>query len=94
MPHSTILEPLVSAVEDDGFLPDAPEHVPDLAKEEEKMDIINAASQSEDSIGEALRTDVKLEDLFNNVHDDEDDEFSGSSASTINNECSPPEAPL
>lgn len=97
MPHSTVSEPLLSDgwVEEDIILSDAPEQVPDPAKEEGKMDINNGASQSEDSIGEASRTDIKLEDLFNDVNDDDDDdEFSGLRASSTNNESNPPGAPL
>ena len=79
---------------DNSNLPDAPEHVPDLAQEERNMDLIDDASRFEESSGEMLEKDVKLEDLFNDVDDDEDDEFSGSGVSNPNNESSPPDAPL
>lgn len=96
MPHSTASEPMVSEVlvEQNSMLPDTPEHVPDHAKEEGKMDIIDHAWQLEDSTGEAPRMDVKLQDLFNDVTDDEHDEFSGSGVSNTKNESSPPKPPL
>lgn len=95
MPHSTASAPMLSEglVEEDSILPDAPDQVPDPAKEEGNIDLVDFASQSEESTGEAPRTDVKLEDLFNDVYDNEDDEFSGSGVLS-NNESSPPEAPL
>ena len=96
MPHSTASEPMFS--EDltvgDSFLPDAPEQVPDPAKEEEKMRMNDDTSHFENSMVEASRTDVKLEDLFNDDNDDEDDDFSGFGISESNKESSPPEAPL
>lgn len=96
MPHSTASEPVLSGglVEEDIINLDAPGQVPDHTKEEGKIDMCNSVSPSEDSTGEAPRMDVKLEDLFNDVNDDEDDEFSGSGVSNTNNESSPQEAPL
>lgn len=96
MPHSTASEPMLSEglVERERILLAAPEQISDRAKEEGKMDIVDGASQSEKSTAEAPRMDVKLEDLFNDVDDNEDDEFSGSRVSNTKNESSPLEAPL
>ena len=93
MPHSTALEPMLSggSVEEDSILPDAPVQAPNP---DGKMDRTEGTSQSEDSTGEAPRTDVKLEDLFNDFNDDEDDEFSDSRISDTNNKSSPTGAPL
>ena len=95
MPHSTASAPMLSdgLVEEDGVLLDAPDQIPDPAKEEGNISLIDVASQLEESTGEAPRTDVKLEDLFNDVHEDEDDEFSGSGVLNCN-ESSPLEAPM
>ena len=96
MPHSTASEPMVSEVSDEqnSMLLETPEHVPDHAKDEGKMDIIDRAWQSEDSTGETPRMDVKLEDLFNDITDDEHDEFPGSGVSNTKNESSPLKPPL
>lgn len=96
MPHSTASEPVLSGglVEEDSIILDAPGQVPDYTKEEGKIDMYDSVSPSEDSAGEAPRMDVKLEDIFNDVDDDEDDEFSGSRVSNTNSEGSPQEAPL
>lgn len=66
---------------------------PDVAEEGEEMDITADASRSKEPAGELQRTDVKLEDLFNDVNEYELDEFSGSESLSIN-KSSPPEAPL
>lgn len=94
MPHSTTSVPMSSEdlVEEDSFLPDAPEQNP--AEEDGKMHMSDVKSQLENSTGEALRTDVKLEDLFDDDSDDEDDEFSGLGVLGSNNESGSPEAPL
>ncbi len=98
MPHSTASESRSS--EDravgDGILPDAPEQIPDSVKEEGKMDMIDDASHSRMMTGEVPRTDVKLEDLLNDVDGDESDELLSLVVSSTNNESSnsPPEAPL
>ena len=95
MPHSTVSAPMLceSLVEEDSIIPDAPEQVPDSAKEEGNMDMIDSPFQSGESTGEAPKTDVKLEDLFNDVDADQDDEFSDS-ISLNNNESTPLEAPM
>lgn len=97
MPHPTALEPMVSEawIVEDSNLPDATEHVPDFAQEERNMDMIDDASRLEESTGEMLEKEVKLENLFNDIDDDDEgDEFSGSGVSNPDNESSPPDAPL
>ena len=96
MPHSTASELVLSGglVEEDIINLDAPGQVPEHTKEGGKIGMYNSVSPSEDSTGEAPRMDVKLEDLFNDVNDDEDDEISGSVVSNTNNESSPKEASL
>ena len=81
-------------LEEDSILPDAPEQISDSAKEKEgNMDMIDGPFQSEESTGEAPKTDVKLEDLFNDVDDEQDDDFSDS-IFLNDNESTPLEAPL
>ena len=96
MPHSTAPVPMLPDClsEEDVILPDAPEETPGRSKEEGNMDINDGAAQSNRSTSEATRTDVRLEDLFNDVEDDEDDEFSGSAVSITNEENISPDAPL
>ena len=97
MPHSTALEPIFSEalVMDDTGLPNALEEASDPTKEEESMDmVIDDVSHTGESIGEVSRTEVKLEDIFNDVNDDEDDDFSGSGVSNANNESNSPAAPV
>ena len=74
----------------DCFLPDAPEQIPDSTKGEDKT---SDDSRAEESTGKVTRNDVKLDDLFDDFGDDEDDELSGSGSSNCNNESSPSEAP-
>ncbi len=95
MPHSTVSAPMLceGLVEEDSILPDAPEQVPDFAKGKGNLDMIDGPLRSEESTGEAPKTDVKLEDLFNDVDDDQDDEFSDS-IFLNNKEITPLEAPL
>ena len=96
MPHPTALEPILSQalIVDDSYLPDAPKHIPDLAQGERSIDMIGDDTRLEESGVEMLEKDVKLEDLFNDVDADEDDEFSDSGVSNPNNESSPSDAPL
>lgn len=93
MPHSTASESMASegTAEDDGVLPNGPEQGPDPAKDEEKLSTIDGASQSDVSTCRAANMDVKLEDLFDDV---EDDEFSGSPITIVNSESRTPESPL
>lgn len=93
MPHSTVSEPMsseLSNVEDD-LVPNASKPVPNPMKDED-MDV--GTSYPETPTAKLLGKDVKLEDLFNDADEDEDDEFSGSGVPNGNNESSPPEAPL
>ena len=76
-------------IREDSILLDAPEQNGDAMKEEEKLILIDGVSQLNKSTAEAPRTDVKLEDLFNDVNNDEDDEFSVSGV-----QSSPSDAPL
>ena len=95
MPHSTSPVQMLSDYlsEEDVVLPDAPGEAPGQSKEAGSMEMIDRASHSNCSISEATKTDVKLEDLFNDVDDDED-EFSGSAVSNINEKNISPDAPL
>ena len=72
-------------------LPDAPEQVPDFTKEEDKID---DASHAKESTGNVTRNDVKLDDLFDDFGDDEDDVLLSSGSSNSNNGNSPSKAPL
>ena len=96
MPHSTVPVQMPSDClsEEDVVLPDAPEEALGQLKEEGNMEMKDEASHSSCSISEATKTDVKLEDLFNDVDDDEEDEFSGSPGSNINEKNISPDAPL
>ena len=96
MPHSTTPLQMLSDClsEEDIVLPDAPEEAPGQLKEEVNMEKNDGASHSDWATSEATKTDVKLEDLFNDVDDDEEDEFSGSAVSNINEKNIPPDAPL
>ena len=96
MPHPTAPVPMLPDClsEEDVVLADAPEEAHGQSKEEGNMNMNDGASHSNYSTCEATKTDVKLEDLFNDVDDDEDDEFSGSAISNINEENISPDAPL
>ena len=80
--------------EEDVVLPDAPEEAPGQSKEEGNMEMNDGASHANCSISEATKTNVKLENLFNDVDDDEEDEFSGSATSNTNEKMISPDAPL
>ena len=92
MPHSPESEKDVSEdfVVEENLLPDAPEQVQDPAKLEEGMAIIDNALHIELQAGAVPRTDVKLEDLFDDASGDEKDDFSGTGVSNIINGSSPP----
>ena len=96
MPHSTAPVQMRSDClsEEDVVLADAPEEAPGPSKEEGNMEMNDHASHSNCSVSEATKTDVKLEDLFHDVDDDEEDEFSGSAVSNINEKNISPDAPL
>ena len=83
--------PVEALISGDCSLPEAPEQVPGSTKEEGKMD---DASHAEESTGKVTRNDVKLDELFDDIGGDEDDELLGSRGSKSNNENSPSEAPL
>ena len=93
MPHSTVTEPVVpsSPAEEDSVLPDAPPQALDYVKAE-----IEDENKTErgDSMSKAPYADVKLEDLFNDGDDEDNDEFLSSAAVTAKPESSPPAAPL
>ena len=93
MPHSTASKPMLpgALITGDCFLPDAPEQVPDSTKEGDKND---SDSHAEESTRKVTRNEVKLDDLFDDFGDDEDDGLLGSGSSKSNNESSPSEAPL
>ena len=90
MPHSTASKPMLpgALIDDDCFIPDAPEQVPDSTKENDKIDDDSHAQES------TSKNEVKLDDLCDDFGDDEDDELLGSGGSNSNDESSPPEAPL
>ena len=92
MSHSLVSEPISSGslVMESSTLA---WQAPDLAKEENKMDVNADTSHSKEPTDESQRTDVKLEDLFNDVNEYEDDEFSGLGVPSTN-KSSPPGAPL
>ena len=95
MPHSTApVQMLSDCLSEDTVLPDAPEEARGQLKEEGNMEMNDGASHLNCSTSEATKTDVKLEDLFNDVDDDEEDEFSGSAVSNINEKNISPDAPL
>ena len=96
MPHSTAPVQMLSDYlsEEDVVLPDAPGEAPGQSKEEGNMEMNDGASHSDCSISEAAKTDVKLEDLFNDVNDDEEEEFSGPAISKFNEKKISPDAPL
>ena len=96
MPHSTASVQMLSDClsEEDVVLPDALEEAPGQSKEGGNMEMNDGASHSNCSISEATKTDVKLADLFNDVDDDEEDDFSGSAVPTINDKNISPIAPL
>ena len=93
MPHSTASKPMLpeALIDDDGFLPDAPEQVPDSTKED---DTIGNDSDAQESTRKVPGNEVKLDDLFDDFGDDEDNELLGSGGSNSNDESSPPKAPL
>ena len=93
MPHSTATDLVIpsSPLEEDSELPDAPPHALDIREEGE------GDNQKESEIGvsvqEELKTEIKLEDLFNDV-DDDDEEFPSSGATTGMVESNPPAPPM
>ena len=90
MPHSTPSDNSDSQDDDLDFLPDAP---PTDAADTTDLPG-DVAMEVEEGKNDVDKMDVKLQDLFNDM-DEEDDEFSNSKVdSTVKTESSPPEAPM
>ena len=83
MPHSTTSESMLpeASVVGDSALLNAPD------------DKVDDVSHSEGATDKVMREDVKLEDIFHDLDDDEEDEFLDSRVSNTNNESSPSEVP-
>jgi len=95
MPHSTVSDPVdtSSQAEEDELLPDASAQALDGLKDEDSDDANEEGSKPNNSTHQASKADVKLEDIFND-DDDEDEEFPSSGATTGKVESSPLAAPL
>lgn len=93
MPHSTAADIVTpsSPLEEDSELPDAPSHALDSQDNREGDD--QRISEIEAPVQEELKTDIKLEDLFND-DDEDDEEFPSSGAITGMVESSPPAVPM
>lgn len=90
MPHSTPSDQSDSQEDEDDLLPDAP---PTDATDATDLPG-DVAMESEEEKIEEEKMDVKLQDLFNDM-DEEDDEFSSSRPdSKVKTESSPPAAPM
>ena len=96
MPHSTATNSVApsSPAKEDTVLLDAPPHALDEAQDEgEEADDIDR--QDKETPKEAPKSDIKLEDLYNDDDDEEDDEeFPSSGVFTEKVESNPPAAPL
>ncbi|KAL2045478.1 hypothetical protein N7G274_001906 [Stereocaulon virgatum] len=90
MPHSTVTDAVVpsSPAEEDSVLPDAPLQALDYVKADENK------TERGDSMSKAPYADIKVEDLFNDGDDEDNDEFLSSAAVEAKLESSPPAAPL
>lgn len=90
MPHSTPSDESVSQEDEDDILPDAP---PTNATDTTDLpgdDIM----ECEEGKHDVDKMDIKLQDLFNDM-DEEDDEFSSSKLDPkVKTESSPPAAPV
>lgn len=88
MPHSTSPPASPSVALEDSIILDAPLHAPSN---------VNTPSSSDGQTGngpeEALKNNIKLEELFQDG-DDDDDEFPSSNAPDAKVESSPPRGPL
>lgn len=93
MPHSTAADLLTpcSPLDEDSELPDASPHALNIKEEREGDN--QKESGSGIPVQEELKPDIKLEDLFNDV-DEEDEEFPSSGATTGMVESSPPAVPM
>lgn len=90
MPHATESDLVFSAhlVEEECKVPDAsPQPLHYLRNESETPNA--RVSHCEDPLSGALRSDVRLEDLFNDEDDDEDEEFPSSRVSNVKVDSSP-----
>jgi len=88
MPHSISPPASPNVAQEDSIIPDAPLHAP--------SDVNTPSSshgQNGDGAEEALKNNIKLEELFQDG-DDDDDEFPSSSAPVGEVESSPPRGPL
>ena len=93
MPHSTTADLVTpsSPLEEDSELPDAPPHSLDIQEEGERDN--QKGLENGVPAREEAKTDIKLEDLFND-DDEEDEEFPSSGATTGMIENSPPAVPM
>ena len=93
MPHSTAADLVTpsSPFEEDSELPDAPSHALDI--QDNRVGDDQRISEIEIPVQEELKTDIKLEDLFND-DDEDDEEFPSSGATTGMVEDSPPAVPM
>lgn len=94
MPHSTSGELSPVPNQEDILLPDAPANDLDLESGDgESNDPGDPSIPPPNTINDAAKIDVKLEDLFND-DDEEDDEFPSSGPSSGTIPSSPPAAPV
>ena len=92
MPHLTASEHIASPslLQEDCVIPDVPpQALWELIRDGEVDEVDNTSAQPEENTGKLPRVDIKLEDLFDE-DDDEDDEFPGSSVTEGKIENSPP----
>ena len=97
MSHPTSAEASFSSKRDDGVLPDAPSaDRSDNTGAAESDDSTDILMHFNEPTQDGSKTEIKLEDLFNDDADeDDDDEFSSSGPTTVAKlESSPPAAPL
>ena len=81
--------------QEDSILPNAPPNDRDVENEdEESSNSGHAAIDPSDTFNDPAKTDVKLEDLFNDDDDEDDDEFPSSGPTTADMPSSPPAAPV
>lgn len=95
MPHSTASDeaPPPAPAEEDTVLSDAPPQSPDKLREEEGNNAGEKVLHVDDSTRPVSRIDVKLEDLFDDA-DDDDEEFPSSGVANGNVDGTPPTAPM
>jgi len=88
MPHSVSPPASPSVAQEDSIIPDAPLPAPLDSNTPSSSD-----GQNGNGAEETLKINIKLEELFQNG-DDDDDEFPSSSATNGKVESSPPRGPL